>query len=167
MGEPSELEHAVAARIVHDELTRRLGRPAPFVVPAGGPPLTALAPRSFPAAVLERRRRVLDALGWLDRPELPVTATLEDRVAVAGPPLGTDVDAGAAAWWDAVFDAAADGIDPGWRSRPRTGTGSFARLEALTLGTDAFFGRRRRADPWSALREAARWAGATKRRLVG
>jgi hypothetical protein len=202
MPEPSAVVQAVAARIEHDELTRRLGRAVAASVaveaPPGAPPVTVLAARWFPPHVCERRARVMRALGLIgevvdvcvpgSEPALPDTATLEDHVALLhlarrvradddvtaslAAAVGARVEGdGAAAIddgrWDAAFDAAADAVDASWRSRVVAPAPTFAPQEAVSLATDAFFGRRRRPDVWRPLREGVRWAGATKRRLVG
>jgi hypothetical protein len=202
MPEPSAVVRAVAARIEHDELVRRLGRARAASVavepPPGAPPVTVLSSRSFPPHVCERRVRVMQALGWIgdvvdvcvpgDDAALPEDATLEDHVALVSvarvvravddasaslaAAVGSRVEGDGTASsddgaWDAAFDAAADAVDPAWRSRVVAATPAFAPQEAVSLAGDAFFGRRRRTDPWRALREGVRRAGETKRRFVG
>lgn len=123
-----------------------------------------------------------------EAPALPAPAGVADHVAVIGlaPRVETDDPALAAlahavgapvaasapaapvddGSWDAYLDALADAHDPSWRHRAGRGP-DWAGLEAVTVQLDAAFGRRRARSAWPALREAARWSGEVKRRIVG
>ena len=122
-----------------------------------------------------------------ERPGLPPEATIEDHVAVVAcarrvqarslaeaalaASLGVEVTgveppAVVAASWSDVFDAAADAEAPGWRSRPPVGAGPWPRLEAVVLGADSLFGRRRALPVWPALGRLVGRLGVAKRRWV-
>jgi hypothetical protein len=121
------LVHEVRQRIVDHELARRVGRRSPAhdeaaVTVTGAPPLTALTGRVFGRAVLERRQRFLQAVGWialpLDEcvpgrtPALPDVASIEDHLAVmiaAGHVRADDVDVATMA---ASLDATVVGTEP-------------------------------------------------------
>lgn len=184
MSEPSPLVIAVAERIVADQTRIRLGRPCAAALPLDGPPVTVLAGVSFPPAVIARRMRFLEAVGWYPAAgaELPHLASLEDRVAVVAASLpetddgafaalkaavsGNDAPPDVFEYWERFFDTVADAVDPNWRTRLAPRPGGFAALEAVTANADMLFGRRRAMTAWPALEWAAKWGAKTKRRWL-
>ncbi len=195
MADP-DLVAAVSARVVWSEMARRIpdwdGRPV--TVPPGLPPLTTLADRAYPRAVLERRLRFLRLMEWYPgEATLPPEAGIEDRLAIiwasAAPP-DPDADPGATSLiWAlrapgtvrpggregmaalaAFFDGQADTIDPGWRDRwPRhpLAASAWARAEAAALPADRFFGRMRAGAGWDALSDLVWRLAELKRRRWG
>lgn len=118
-------------------------------------------------------------------PSLPPEATLADHLAVVASArraradsvelatlvasLGGDVVGAAPAaldtrLWDDFFDAHADGLVPGWRSRVPGARSSWAALEAVSVASDSFFGRRRSSSLWPYARRAVEGAATVKRR---
>jgi hypothetical protein len=102
-----------------------------------------------------------------------VCVTRDELTAVLARALGLEVDGctppeASAEEVEAELDALADALDPGWRDAggpvPQA---RYGRLEALTVGGDALFGRVRRPSSAGLARRAARGAGIVKRRFLG
>jgi hypothetical protein len=149
------LEEEMATHIVSWEMARRFADPG--VVPeltAELPSVLALAPRTFPTHLLERRRRFLKATGT-------TAGTLTDRVAVAGS-VGTGTNPAEVAALDLYFDRFAPRPGP----RPASAIApAHRRLEACTVGADRWFGRARSGRVWPLAARTLAIAGETKRRL--
>lgn len=128
-------------------------------IPFESPALPAPAGVADHVAVIAFAPRV-----GTDAPALAsLAAAVGAPVVTPSPGLAVAVDDGS---WDAHLDAAADAHDPAWRHRAGRAP-DWAGLEAVTVQLDAAFGRRRARSAWPALREAARWSGEVKRRIVG